>query len=178
MKKFTLLLLILPVFLFSCDKIDDANTVEVDTTLAMNIPVTVDAVAAIVEKSTEADFPFSASKTYSLSENEDINDYLSKLKSIDITTFAILFSELQVGEEIKTVDISVTGAGVLASFVNVTILDNSPTPTINAANLVAAATILNSTKSITVVVSGTTNTGPMDFTVNIDLDVHVEAKAI
>ncbi len=178
MKRISFLLVVASLFLLSCDKIEEANTVDFDTTLSMDIPVSVESPVAMIEKSTAEDFPFSESKTYSLSENEDINDYLSKIKSIDISDFAIVFSGLGEGEEIKMVDISVTGAGILASFQNVTNATTSPTPTINSANVAQAATILNSTKAIEVIVSGTTNTAPMDFTVNMDFDVHVEANAI
>lgn len=178
MKKFTLLLFIIPALLFSCDKIEEANTIEIDTTLSMDIPVSVESPTAMVLKSAAVNHTFSESKTYSLGDNDDISDYLSKIQDININDFVIVFSGLGEGEVLNTVEISVTGAGVLASFQNVTNTNPSPTPTLNAANIAAAASLLNNTKQIVVVVSGNANTAPMDFTVNMDFDVTVEAKVL
>ena len=179
MKKLLLLLFIAPALLFSCDKIDEANTVDFDTTVSMEIPVSVAAPTAIVQKSAEADHPFSESKTYSLSSNADIKDYLNKLQSIDIEDFAIMFTGLGEGEVINKLDISVPDVGILVTFTNVSNADTSPTPSAIFYPIIQqAGNKLNATKSLTIMVSGTTNTAPMDFSVNMDFDLHVEAKAL
>lgn len=179
MKKILYLLFIIPAFLFSCDKIDEANTIEIDTTMSMNIPVVVADPAAILEKSTPDDFPFSASKTYYLSENEDISDYLNKIEKISLTKVAYLFSELGETEVINTLDISVPDVGILATFENISSTNPSATPTAIFYPIIEqAGNKLNASKQLTITVSGTTNTAPMNFTVGLDFDVHVEAEVI
>ena len=178
MKRISLLLFIIPAFLFSCDEVEEANTIEFDTTLSLDIPVAVVAPTAMLEKSTQEDFMFEQSATSSLSEMENIQDYLSKVKTIEINDIEIVINNLGAGEEIKKIDISVEGIGVLATIMNVSATNNVHSPSVDNAKLTQAATILNSTKAITVMVSGTTNSAPMDFTVNMDFDCHIEANAL
>ncbi len=59
MKNTLLLLLIIPALLFSCDKVDELNTIEFDTTLSMDIPVAVVEPTAQIAKSGQAEFTFS-----------------------------------------------------------------------------------------------------------------------
>lgn len=176
MKKLLLLLLIAPAVFFSCDKIEEANTITFDETISLDIPVTVAAPAAIVVKST-AEHTFTATETASLSDIPEISDYLSKIKSIEATNLDIVFGNLASDEEIKKIDIFVSGVSqAIVTLENITSSNN--TYTIEKAKLVAAGTLLNSTKSVSITVSGTTSKAPMDFTVNMDFDVHVEAKAL
>ncbi len=178
MKRFTLLLFTIPSLFFSCDKIDDANTVEFDRTLSVEIPVDIAPPAAIAGKSAAADFNFSQSQTISLGEIEDITEYLNKIKTIEINNLEISFDGFEEGEEITTIDISVTGVGLLATLNNITSVNNSYSPEIDSAKLTQVATIFSSTKAITISVSGSTNTAPMDFDVNMDFDCHIEAEAL
>jgi hypothetical protein len=178
MKRFTLSLFVLSLFLFSCDKIEQANTIDFDTSLSIDIPVAVVAPTAMIQKSTEAEYEFVQSKTARLSDISEINDYLDKIKSIDLNNIVVNFSKLQAGQEINSIEISVIGVGVLASFQSVTQINATHTPTIDQAKLAQVATILNSTKELTVKVEGTTNEAPMDFTVGLDFDLHVEAQVL
>jgi len=178
MKRISLLLFLVPALLFSCSLFEEANTIDLYPTLSVDIPVAVAEPVAMLEKSIEADFQFAQSATASLSEISEISEYLNKVKSIDINNLKIVFNSLGVGEEIKSIDVSVTGVGVLASLANVSSANKTHTPTIDSAKLMQVATILNSTKAITVTVSGITNIAPMDFTVNMDFDCHIEAEAL
>uniref|UniRef100_UPI0032175DAA hypothetical protein n=1 Tax=uncultured Draconibacterium sp. TaxID=1573823 RepID=UPI0032175DAA len=178
MKRIPFLLFILVFIIFSCDKIEDANTIDFDTSISIDIPVAVLNPAALTTKSATADYSFSASQTMKLSEIGEIGDYLNKLKSIDIENPEVTFSNLAEGEEIKTIEISVTGVGVLATFSNITNANATHTPSIDNALLTQVATILYATKEVTVTVAGTTNTAPMDFTINMDFDVHIEAEVL
>lgn len=178
MKNTFLLLLIIPALLFSCDKIDEINTIDFDTTLSTAIPVAVVETSAMSAKSAETEYSFSQSQTTKLSDINEISDYLNKLKSIDINDLEIVFSNLGEGEVISTIDISVTGAGMLVSLTNISLTNNTQNPDVNSAVLLQAASILSSTKEIEITVSGTTNTAPMAFVVNMNFDCHIEAEAI
>ncbi|WP_319272956.1 hypothetical protein [uncultured Draconibacterium sp.] len=178
MKNTLLLLLIIPALLFSCDKVDELNTIEFDTTLSMDIPVAVVEPTAQIAKSGQAEFTFSQTQTTRLSDIDEISDYLNKLKSIAINDMEIAFSNLGEGEEIISIEISVTGAGTIVTLNNISATNNVQNPDIDNAVLMQAATILNATKEIELTVSGTTNTAPMGFIVNMDFDCHIEAEAI
>jgi len=178
MKRITLLLFLVPALLFSCSLFEDANTIDLYPTLSVDIPVAVSNMGAMLEKSTQADFQFSQSATASLAEVSEVSDYLNKIKSIDINNLKIIFTNLGPNEEIKSIDISVTGVGILATITNVSSANHTHTPTVDSAKLMQAANILNSTKAITVTVSGATNAAPMNFTVNMHFDCHIEAEAL
>ncbi|MDX8340802.1 hypothetical protein SLH46_16515 [Draconibacterium sp. IB214405] len=178
MKNTFLLLLIFSALLFSCDKIDEANTFEFDTTVSMDIPVAVIETSAQAQKSALADYAFSVTQTNSLSEIEEIADYLDKLKSIDINDLEIVISNLGEGELVKSIEISVDGVGVLVTLTDISMENTTFTPEIDDSKLIQAASILSSTKAITITVAGVTNTAPMDFMVNMDFDCHIEAKAL
>ena len=177
MKKLLLLLIITPALLFSCDKIEEANTITFDETLSLDIPVVVTAPTAIAVKSTEEEFSFGATQTASLSDINEISDYLGHLKSIDINSAEVVFTNLGTDEKINKIDLVVSGISqAIVTIENITATDNKRT--IDKTKLVPAGTILNSTKSITIRVEGSTNMAPMDFIVNMDFDCHIEAKAI
>ncbi|QIA07315.1 hypothetical protein [Draconibacterium halophilum] len=178
MKNTFLLLLIIPALLFSCDKVDEIKTIEFDTTLSVAIPVTVVEPTAQLSKSAEAEFSFSQSQTIRLSDIDEISNYLDKLKAIEINGMEIAFSNLGEGEEINSIDISVTGAGTLVTLTNISANNTVQNPDVDNAVLMQAATILNATKEVELTVSGTTNTAPMNFIVNMDFDCHIEAEAI
>lgn len=177
MKKLLLLLLIAPALFFSCDKIEEANTITFDETISLNIPVTVDAPTAIVVKST-AEHTFTATETASIGDiSDELSKYLSKIKSIEATNLEIVFGNLAADEEIKKIDIFVSGVNqAIVTLENITSSNN--THMVEKAKLIAVGTLLNSTKSVSITVSGTTSKAPMDFTVDMDFDCHIEAKAL
>ncbi|WP_347840069.1 hypothetical protein [uncultured Draconibacterium sp.] len=178
MKNIYFVFLVFALSLFSCDKIEDANTIEFDTTLSMNIPVAVVETTASLQKSATADFAFSETQTTKLSDISEIADYLNKLKSIDINELELVIGNLGEGELVKTLDVSVDNVGILVSLTDISRENNTFKPSVDNAKLIQAASILNSTKEITITVSGTTNAAPVDFVVNMDFDCHIEAKAI
>lgn len=176
MKKLLFLLLLAPALFFSCDKIEEANTITFDETLSLDIPVTVTETSAIALKST-AEHTFSVTKTASLSDITEIKDYLSKIKEIEVTNLDVVFSGLSSDEKIIKIDFFVSGVNVaVATIENISSSNN--TFTVPKAQLVAAGTLLSSTKAVSITVSGTTSKAPMDFTVNMDFDCHIEAKAL
>lgn len=178
MKNTLFLFLIIPALFFSCDKINEVNTIEFDTTLSMRIPVDVFAPSAQLAKSATAEYSFSKTQTTKLSEIDEISDYLNKLKTIDINDLELVFNNLEEGQEIHSINISITDAGSLVTLTNISNAMNVQNPEIDDEVLLQAASILSNTKEIEVTVSGTTNTAPMDFVVNMDFDCHIEAEAI
>ena len=178
-RNFSLTLLAgLVLFLFSCEKIKDASTVDFDTTMSLNIPVNVSVPTASLEKSAKTSYSFSESLTESLEDNADINEYLDMLKSIDITKLEIIFSGLQDSQTIESITISVDGVGTVVAITNVTVSNLTQTPDISSTLLNQIAAKLYSDKQITITVSGTTNEAPMSFNVKTNLDLHIEASPL
>jgi hypothetical protein len=175
MKRFNLLLFIIPVFLFSCDKEKDASTLGFDTTMSMDIPVVVMAPTAIVEKSAAEDIDFSQSQTVSLSDIAEIKNYIEDIESVGIDKVEVVFTNLQEGDEIKTINLSVEGVGTIATISNVT-NNTTYTPDIAADKLGELEALLEKGGDITITVSGSVNKVPMNFTVNLGFDLHIEAS--
>ena len=176
MKKF-IFLLIIPAFLISCEKLKEATMVEFDTNLTLDIPVAVvDPQANALKSAT--DFDFSKSGTASLLDNPEVEESVNYIESLDIENLELAFTNLEAGKVIKTVSVSITGVGVLATLTDVSSTNNIHNPTVDAAKLSQASAMLKNSKQLTVTVSGTTNEAPMSFTVNMDFDMHIEASPI
>lgn len=178
MKKFSLLLFILPLLLFSCDKVKEATTKDINTTMSMGIPVVVMAPTAIVEKSATEDITFSQSQTASLGDINEIKNYIENVESVGINDVEVVFTNLEVGDEIKTINVSVEGIGIIATINNVTSTNNKHTPSIDEAKLIALEAKLATGEDLIITVAGTVNKTPMNFIVNLGFDLHIEASIL
>lgn len=163
----------------SCEKIKDAATEDFQTTMTVKIPVSVeDADSISTTKSALLSYAFEESLTESLEDNDKINDYLDLLKKIEIDEVNFEFSGLLANQIIEKIDIAVEGAGVIATIENIDTSNLNYTPDINSSVLVQLANILYANKQLTVIVSGSTNAAPMDFSVNTYFNLHVEASPL
>ena len=167
--------LILLIAFSSCEKIKDAVTEDFYTTISMEIPVIVEDTTTIA-KSGLVSYSFSASKTVSLEDNENVTDYLDLIKKIEITDVNIVFSGLTDNQVIEKIDISVEGVGMIASIENITPSELNFHPDVNSSLLILVANKLYLSKQLTVTVEGTSNEAPMDFTVNSYFNLHIEAR--
>jgi len=167
-------LLLLP----GCDWFDKVDDVTVSTNLTMDIPVAVTGISKSAALDTKiAVYNFSVSQDLSLANNEDIEPYLQKIKSIDLKSLKVTVTGLTTGQTINTISLSVTDVGALCTQTNITSTSNSFTPQIDAAILKMAEDKLKSDKKITVTVSGNTN-AIMSFTVNLDFETDIVANAL
>ncbi|WP_346857125.1 hypothetical protein [uncultured Draconibacterium sp.] len=177
MKRFMSLLLLVPLLLFSCDKIEDANTIDFDTNMDMYIDVGVEGNTAVLVKSA-ADYTFSESGYASLYDNSDLWDYLDHIKSIEVDNLEIMFYGLESGAQINSITLSVSGVGDIVTLQNITSANSTQHPTISSSVLTQLANHLINNLEITATVSGTTDTGPMWFGINISYDLLVKVKAV
>lgn len=176
MKKL-LFLFIIPALLLSCDKLDDANTIDFDTSIAMNMQVAV-ADANSLQLKSVADYPFSESAYASLYDDPDLYDYLDKIKSIDVENVVVTFYGIEPGMEIASITLSVEGVGELSTLNNITSSNTTHTPSISSSVLTKVANKLVDEWEIIATVAGTTTTAPMWFNVYVTYDLHVEAEAL
>ncbi len=174
-----ILLLALVAVFSGCDKIKDATTVEIDTSLKADIPVVVTAPARKSSEESEAvnAVTFTKIQDLSLSSNADIEPYLSKIKSIDLNSLLVTITGLSAGQTINSVALDVTGVGNIFTQTNISMTNNTFTPVITAATLANVATKLTNDKKITLTVSGNAS-GPMTFTVSLNFDATIIAGAL
>jgi len=176
MKTKMFLLLAFVAALSGCDKLKDATTVPIDTSLKADIPVVVTApTKKLFDQAEEVTaITFTKTQDLTLASNEDIEPYLSKIKSIDLKSLVVTVTGLSAGQTINSVALDVAGVGNVFTQTNISMTNNTFTPVISATILDNVATKLTSDKKITLTVSGNAS-GPMTFTVSLNLGVTVTA---
>lgn len=173
MKRIYFLLFIIPVFLISCDKEDD---IQIKTTLPLTLSVEVREQSAVNQMSGQAKYSFTASKTYYLSDNQEVKDYLSNMNYIANKGHSMGVTGLADGDTINNIVISVKEGTGLMAFESVTSTNTGTSvPVDEYANF---GDILLSEKQITVTVTGTTSKAPMDFDVHVALQIEVYADEL
>lgn len=174
MKTKLLALFILLVAITGCDKIKEEATVSVSTQLTSSIPVVVTGTSGSLKSTEKTAIVFSKSQELSLSGNTDLSKYINKLKEIDLRSLVVTVNGLTAGQEIQSIALDVTGVGNIFTQSNITMANNSFTPTIAAGKLAQVATKLLADKKITLTVAGSVS-GPMSFTVGLNFDTRVIA---
>jgi len=176
-------LLCFSVFLVAiggCSKIKDAGTINVSTHLQTEIPVVVTTVGM---KSFDMisvgnySIIFNKTQDLTLANNVDISPYLDKVKSINLNSVIVTITGLTTGQTINTVSLDVAGVGNVFTQSNITMANNSFTPTISSALLDQIASKLTADRKISITVSGNTS-GPMTFTVGLNIDSTVIVYAL
>jgi hypothetical protein len=162
-----------------CDLIKDATEVTIETDLNADIPVVVTSPGKGSADQVLAAPALSFTKTQdlSLSSNADIEPYLSKIEDITLNGLVITVTGLTTGQTINSVALDVTGVGNIFTQTNITMTNNSFTPTIAAGKLDQVAVKLTTDKKITLTVSGSAS-GPMTFTVKASFDASILAAAL
>jgi len=164
---FALLMAIFP----GCDLLQKATEVNIDTTLESNIPLVVAGT-----KSTQA-VSFSKSQDLSLSSNTDIEPYLKLIKDINLNSLMVTVNGLTEGQTINSLSLDVTGVGNVFTQTNITMSNNSFTPSVSASVLEQVATKLQGDKTITLTISGNAS-GAMSVTVSLSFDTTVVASPL
>jgi len=158
-----------------CDKIKDAATITINTQLKADIPVSITALG-VKSDMIGVDAPISFSKTYDLNldGNVDIAPYIAKIKTINLNELVITVSGLSTGQTINSVSLDVAGIGNIMTKTNISMTNNTFTPTLAAGILDQVAAKLLAERKITFTVSGNVS-GPMSFTVGLNFDTRVVA---
>jgi hypothetical protein len=166
-------------FFASCSLIEDAATVTISTDLKADIPVVVAGTGA---KSADQDgslnaVSFTKSQDLTLGSNADIEPYLEKIKDINLNSLVVTINGLGAGQTINSIALDVAGVGNIFTQTNITMTNNSFTPTILPATLDQVAAKLFTEKMITLTVSGNTS-GPMTFTASLVFDTDIIANVL
>lgn len=176
MKKLRILAVVLTGLLIpgSCSLI----TTDFDTNLRITI-------LADVEKPPEkksglkdaATYPFSATEVLDIKDNSKINDYIDRLKEIEVQSIKCTFSGIPAGETITEFNISFSPVGINITLENITsgasvTLDVSPQLLDNISKQ------LTDNQPITINISGQSTYAPMVLSTLIDIPVAVTARVL
>jgi hypothetical protein len=176
--KLFLSLMIIPV-LTGCELLKEANTIEIPTELIADVPVVVvEPGKKSVDLTAELNaISFTKSYDLTLASNEDIEPYLSKIKEIDLNSLVITVNGLNSYQTINSISLDVTGVGNIFTQNNISMTSNFFTPVIATGKLDQVAAKLTADRFISLTLSGSAS-GPMTFTVNLNFETVVIAKAL
>jgi hypothetical protein len=169
MKTKLLICLIAFIALTGCDKLKDATSITINTKLQSNIPVTIAGTKSLDEVTAVT---FTKTQDLALADNTDIKSYLSKINEINLSNLVITFSGLTAGQTINSISLDVTGVGNVFTQTNITMSNNSFTPSVSSAILTQMGSKLATDKKLTLTVTGNTS-GPMTFVVGCNMDAKV-----
>jgi hypothetical protein len=171
-------LLLIPLFA-GCGLLEDATTISISTEFNADIPViaALQGTKSMDQVAVAGTVGFSKTQDLTLASNADIEDYLSKIKDINLNSLLVTVSGLTGSQTINSISLDVAGVGNIFTRTNITMTSNSFTPEISAETLKLVGTKLNKDKQITLTVSGTTSEA-MTFTVSLSFDSEVIAKVL
>jgi hypothetical protein len=163
--------------LSGCELFKEANTIEITTDLTADVPVVVAGIKSAETAGSVAAISFTKTQDLSLSSNADIEPYLSKIKAINLNNLIVTVNGLSSGQTVISVSLDVAGVGNVFTQNNITMSNNSFTPTIGAGVLDNVAAKLTGDKKITLTISGSAS-GAMSFTVNLNFETVLTAKVL
>lgn len=177
MKTKILSLILIAMIFTSCDTVKDWLSTDVDTRLELSVPVNITATGMALKSAdaTLATYPFSKTGTLSLNENDDVADYIDKIKEVNISGVDATVLGLSSGQVIQTLTVSVNGVGTILTLTNVSSTSGKIIPNVPQATLDQIGSKLETDLSLTITVAGTTNYSPMNFSVELGMDALVKA---
>lgn len=177
MKTKIFFVILMAAVLTSCDNIKDLFTTDVETTLELSVPVSVTTSGtgmALKSADGTAAYAFTKTGTLSLDDNDDVADYIDKVKEVNVSAIDASVLGLSAGQTIQTMTVSVNSVGTILTLTNIT-SSSIITPNISETLLDQIGTQLENDLAITVTVTGTTNVAPMNFTLELAFDALVKA---
>lgn len=164
--------------LSGCSLFEKANSIDISTDLQADVPVVVSPPVKSAETTgSVAAISFTKTQELSLSSNADIEPYLSHIKAINLNNLVVTVTGLNADQTINSVSLDVVGVGNVFTQNNITMSNNSFTPTIGAGVLDNVAAKLTNDKMITLTVSGSAS-GTMTFTVKLNFETVLTAKVL
>lgn len=174
--KVALLFFALIISTTSCE---DLLTVTLDAEFnsAINTESTGQQVEALALKSTSSDYTFSGDNIVSLSDDEDIVDYIEKIKSINIVAIECEIFGIPAEEKIENLKIMIDGTSFFPQYFNVTADNNTITVLVESEVLDEVETYFEENHMLKTMISGST-TAPMSLVVNIKYVTKIKADPL
>lgn len=160
----------------SCDLLEDATTVDIDTEIEAVIPVSSTAdVSAIVLKSAQSingTYSFSGEKNFSLASNPDLVDYISKIKDLNVSEGAVVTFPSAVGGSISSC-VFKYGVGTASNTITIPAVDADA-----SGNIVVVLTVAQSQQIMTFVKDNKSQTIIYEITGSANYEVIGSVKTV
>jgi hypothetical protein len=175
MRRISILLVFAPALFFikGCDKI----TTDFDTNL--NKTIRADVVAPQAKSGTMdvVTYPFNVTDVLEIKDNSKINDYIDRLKEINVKSVTVTFTGIPAGQTITELGISMPSVGLA---INLFDIENNSQVTldVNPEYLNAISKRLLDTHEITIEISGRSTYAPMTLSTLMSFAVTVKAKVL
>lgn len=176
MKTKTIFTLLISMFLFGCDKIEESRQFE--TSLSVSQIINVDGNAAKIKSKdlNDAVYSFSSSKELNLADNPDVGEFVEKVKWISVNSAKVNITGILSGQTIQTISVKIDGNEIYtASDIDTS---GSLVPDISSEELNVLASILAEKKKATISVSGTTDNADLSFTIEHVFEITIQAKLL
>ncbi len=176
MKKIRILgmLLLALIILGSCDRITTNFDTNLTTTILADVQLPADVKSTLKDLTT---YPFSASEKLDVRDNSKVNDYIDRLKEINVQSITATFTGIPTGETINELNISIQSVALDLTLDN---LENGLSVTLDVSpNLLnAISNELTDKHEITINISGESTYAPMTLSTLMDFQVSVTAKVL
>lgn len=157
--------------------IKDLAEVDIDTHFLVSVLVRSTSTKSLPAEQALSDVGFSGTAILSLQTNEDLSQYLDKLRSIDFKSLEVTVYGLDSEQKIVSVSISVAGVGTICTAGNITAAGNTVKPEVDSAKLKNAAKKLLDDRQIEITISGTSSKPIQASGLFIELDFDSVVKA-
>lgn len=176
MKTKTIFTLLILMFLFGCDKIEESTQFE--TSLSVSQIINIDGNAANIKSKdlNDAVYSFSSSKELNLADNPDVGEFVEKVKWISVNSAKVNITGILSGQTIQTISVKIDGNEIYtASNIDTS---GSLISDISSEELNVLASILAEKKKATISVSGTTDNADLSFTIEHVFETTIQAKLL
>ncbi len=163
--------------IYSCDKIKELATVSINTKLETQFPVVVSPTGFNSDLTKSSGISFNEVSEIKIADNIDLEPYLNKIKTINLSNLEIVVNGLQTNQIIHSITLEINDFGVIATVANITQFNNSYKPAISSLLIDKVAETLLKEKKITVKVYGSVSS-PLVVTVDIKMDAKVVAYVL
>ena len=174
--KVALLFFALIISTTSCE---DLLTVTLDAEFdsGINAESTGQQLEALALKSASSDYTFSGDDVVNLADDEDIVEYIEKIKSISITAIECEIFGIPEGEKIENLKIMIDGTSFMPEYSDITSENNVITILVESSVLDEVETYFEENHMLKTMISGST-TAPMSLTVNIKYVTKIKADPL
>lgn len=159
------------LILNSCDSV----TTSFDTNLKTTISADIEDVNSGVKETTT--YPFNATETLKIKDNSRINEYIDRLKEINVNSVTSTFTGIPVGETITELNISVESVALDLTLEDI---DNGLSVELDVSHqlLNDISEELIDKHEITIYISGQSTFAPMELSILMDFAVTVTASVL
>ncbi len=162
------------IILGSCDSITTNFETNLTTTILADVQLPEDVKSTLKDFNT---YPFHASQTLDIKDNSTINDYIDRLKEINVKSITATFTGIPPGEKITELNVSIQSVALDLNLEN---LENGVVVELDVSHqlLNSISNELTDNHGITIDISGASTYAPMTLSTLMDFQVAVTARVL